>query len=103
MAKIKRRKVRWSNNYYASDVVGYKLYWASSGSVDYNSDCVEVGNVNEVILPDDITSFPVVSGDIEIGVTAVNQTGNESDMTKLFTNLDFTAPDAPTDLVVEVA
>jgi len=101
MAKIKKRKVRWSSTY-NPEVAGYKLYWTSNGEgVDYESDSYEVGNVSEIILPDHVTSFPLISGDVELGITAVSRSGNESDMTKFTASFDFTVPDAPTDLAVE--
>jgi Tfp pilus assembly protein PilZ len=100
MARIRKRKIRW-NSSNDSGVAGYKLYWAVGKEVDYNSDFAEVGNVTEVILPDDVPSFPIVAGDIELGVVAVDNIGNESDMTKLSAPFDFTAPDAPTGLSVE--
>ena len=100
MAKLKRKRIRW-NASTAPDVAGYKLYWAVGGGVNYDSDSAEVSNVTEVILPDDIASFPFVAAHIELGVTAVNHRGNESDMTKYSAPFDFTVPDAPMDLVVE--
>lgn len=83
LAIIKGRcaRVRW-NASPSPNVVGYKLYWAVGGGVNYDSESAEVGNVNEVILPDHVPSFPVFPGNIEIGVTAVNEFGKESDMTK---------------------
>jgi hypothetical protein len=100
MARIRKRKIRW-NSSNASGVAGYKLYWAVGKEVNYDSDFAEVGNVTEVILPDDVPSFPIVSGDIELGVVAIDHIGNESDMTKLSASFDFTAPDAPTGLALE--
>jgi hypothetical protein len=38
---------------------------------------------------------------VELGITAVNQSGNESDMTKVKANLDFMVPHPPMGLVVE--
>ena len=100
MARIRKRKVRWSPSI-AAGVVGYRLYWAIAQEVSYNSDFTEVGNVTEVVLPDDVPSFPTVAGDIDLGVTALDHIGNESDMAKLSSPFDFTAPAPPTDLVVE--
>jgi hypothetical protein len=100
MARIRKRKVSW-NTSNGLGVVGYKLYWAVGKEVNYDSDFAEVGNVTEVILPDDIPSFPIVAGDIELGIVAVDHIGNESDMTKLSAPFDFTAPDPPTGLAVE--
>ena len=104
MAKIRKRKVRWKGSN-SSDVVGYKLYWAVGGKwggLNYDSDSVEFGDVAEVILPDEIPSFPEVADSVAIGVTAVDDEGNESDMVKLSGSMKFSAPEAPTDLVVEL-
>jgi hypothetical protein len=100
LGKIRRRRVRWRGSE-TQDVTGYKLYWAIGGGVDYSSDSAEVGNTTEVVLPDDVLSFPLVSADIELGVTALNAMGNESDMTKFTAPFEFTVPDPPGSLVVE--
>ena len=101
MAKIKKRKLKW-NYTYNPDVSGYKLYWAvDDGEVDYDSDYADIGNVSEVILPDGVSSFPLVAGDVKLGVTALNHAGNESDMSKLTASFDFTVPDAPMEFDVE--
>ena len=100
MARVRKRKVHW-NASNGSGVVGYKLYWAVGKEINYDSDCAEVGNVTQVILPDDIPSFPLLAGDITLGVVAVNHIGNESDMATLSVPFDFFAPDAPTGLMIE--
>jgi hypothetical protein len=74
-------RVRWDASP-SSNVVGYKLYWAVGGGVNYDSESAEVGDVTEVVLPDEVMSFPPFPGNVEIGVTAVNAMGKESDMTK---------------------
>ncbi|MFO7738497.1 MAG: hypothetical protein R6V46_08490 [Desulfatiglandaceae bacterium] len=79
--KGSRARVRWDASV-SPNVVGYKLYWAVGGGVDYDSESAEVGNVTEVILPDQVNLFPSFPGHIEIGVTAVNDVGKESDMTR---------------------
>jgi hypothetical protein len=100
MARVRKRKVHW-NASNGLGVVGYKLYWAVGKGVNYDSDFAEVGKVTEVILPDDVPSFPIDTGDIELAVAAVDHIGNESDMAKLYAPFGFTAPDAPTGLAVE--
>ena len=100
MARVRKRKVHW-NASNGLGVVGYKLYWAVGKGVNYDSDFADLGNVTEVILPDDVPSFPIYAGDIELAVVAVDHIGNESDMTKLYAPFGFTAPDAPTGLAVE--
>ena len=97
MAKIKRRKLKWI----ASDsaqVVGYKLYWSENGKVHYDSKCVRLGNVTEIVLPDDVNSFRPHGGSIEFGITAIDELGNESDMTTLKAPYQFRVPEAPGDL-----
>jgi len=100
MAKVQKRKIHW-NASNSPGVVGYKIYWAVGKGVNYDSDFAEVGNVTEVILPDEVPSFPIAAGNIELGLVAVDHIENESDMTKLYAPFGFTAPDAPTGLTVE--
>lgn len=100
MAKLKKRRLRWKASR-SSQVVGYRLYWSGSGDLDYNADFVDLGNVTEVVLPDDIENFPVAAQPVEIGLTAVDELGNESDMVCLRTPYQFNVPAAPTDLRFE--
>jgi hypothetical protein len=95
MAKIKGRRLIWEPSS-SSSVVSYKLYWAEQGEVNYDSPCAMVGNVSEVMLPEQVPSFPVVRGPIELGITAVNEVGNESDMVVIAAPFQFSVPDAPT-------
>jgi Tfp pilus assembly protein PilZ len=100
MGKIKQKKLRWEPA--AGEESGtYKLYWSENGTVDYTSSFAEVGSVTQVILPDDIPSFPRIAGKLELGIAAVNQVGNESDITTISAYFDFTVPDAPKSLAVE--
>ena len=100
IGRVNKKRVRWQPSK-SPDVLKHRLYWARSGEVNYNSDCVELGDVTEVILPDDIPSFPLIAGDIELGVTAIDQAGNESDITKLNVFINFRVPEAPQNLEVE--
>jgi hypothetical protein len=100
MAKVRKTQITW-DAVDSPDVAGYRLYWAVGGGVDYNSEFFEAGNVTRVILPDDVPSFPLVAGDIEIGVTAVNHRGNESDMSVFAAPFDFTAPRSPANIMVK--
>jgi len=89
----RRARIHWKPSK-SQQVVGYKLYWAVGRSVDYHADFTEIGNVNEVILPDDIPSFSVFPMNTEIGVTAVDQNGSESDMTKCTVIFKFPSKEA---------
>jgi hypothetical protein len=100
MAKVKKRKIRWEPSK-STNVLGYKLYWTEGRGVNYDSDCALVGNQTEVVLPDDVPTFPVVKGSLEIGITAVTEVGNESDMIKLSAPFQFAVPEPPSDPVFE--
>jgi hypothetical protein len=100
MAKVKKRKIRWEPSN-SPNVLGYKIYWTEGSGVNYDSDCALVGNLTEVVLPDDVPAFPLVKGALEIGITAVTEVGNESDMIKLSAPFQFAVPEAPADPVLE--
>lgn len=99
MGRIKQRKVRWEPS--TSADVSYRLYWSEDGAVNYDSDYADVGNVLQITLPDDILSFPLISGKIELGISAISRAGNESEITRATVHLDFTLPEQPRDLRVE--
>jgi hypothetical protein len=96
MAKLKARVLRWRASE-SAQVAFYKLYWSEQGGVDYDSDHAIVGNVTEVLLPDDVEDFRPGHGPIEFGLTAVDEVGNESDMVRLKAPYQFTVPSAPSD------
>ena len=100
MAKIKKRKLQWTASQ-SPQVVAYKLYWAQEEEVSYDSLCATVGNVTEVILPDDVDAFTPDAGPVEFGVSAVDELGNESDMVKVSAPHQFNAPQAPGELWIE--
>jgi hypothetical protein len=60
--------------------------------VDHDSDFVEVVDDIELIFPDDTLCFPLVSGLIELDISAVDQARNESDMTRHHVFVDFASP-----------
>jgi len=100
VAKIKKRKLKWSTSS-SSQVVGYKLYWSENGAVNYDSKCVTLGNVTEIVLPDDVGSFMPGGGPVEFAITAVDELGNESDMITLKAPYQFNVPKAPEDLYLQ--
>lgn len=103
MAKIKRRKLRWT----ASDspqVVGYKLYWAEGNEkVSYESPSEKVGNVTEILLPDAVERFAPLNGPVEFGITAIDELGNESDLITIAAPYQFNVPKAPAEFWIEDA
>ena len=100
MAKIKRRKLSWQASA-SPQTIGYKFYWSQEGPVDYGSNSQYLGQVTEIILPDQIPDFKPSTGALEIGLTAVDELGNESDIANLATPFHFMAPEAPTGLTLE--
>ncbi len=100
VGKARRKKVSWKPST-STDVSGYRLYWAMGKQVNYGSQYIELGNITDVTLPDDIPSLIQQAGNLQLGVTAINQSGNESDMTTLSAFVDFRLPEAPQDLEIE--
>ncbi len=98
--KIKKKIVRWQASASPS-VSNYRLYWSKQGAVNYDAYHVDLGNVTQVILPDDVPSFPLDSADLTLGVSAVNTAGNESHITEITEHFNFTVPGPPKNLEVE--
>jgi hypothetical protein len=98
--KIKRKRIRW-HRVPSIEVIRYRLYWSLEAEVDYDSQYLELGDVTEAILPDDIPSFPLITGTLHLGITAFSKAGNESDMTKTRASLDFVVPEAPRQIWLE--
>jgi hypothetical protein len=98
--KIKKKIVRWQASA-SLNVSNYRLYWSKQGGVNYHSDHIDLGNVTQVILPDDIASFPLDSKHLTLGVSAVNTAGNESHITEITEHFNFTVPGPPKNLEVE--
>jgi hypothetical protein len=100
VAKIKKRILRWTASE-SPQVVGYKLYWAQGGQVNYDCQSAKLGNITEVVLPDDVASFSSESGPIEFGVSAVDELGNESDLITISAPYQFNVPQAPDGIWLE--
>ena len=100
MAKLKKRKLSWIESG-SSQVIGYKLYWSNNGAVDYDSKSEMLGNVTEIVLPDDVKSFEPNGGPVRFGVTAVDELGNESDMITMKAPYQFNVPEPPDDLYLQ--
>ncbi len=100
VGRIRKKRIRWEPSG-VGGVTGYKLYWSKEGPVNYGSPSAELGHVTEVILPDGVPSFPLISGQVNLGITAVDSAGNESAMIEITTHLNFTTPQAPSRIEVE--
>ena len=100
MAKMKKRKLCW-NASESQQIVGYRLYWSEDGEVGYDSPFADLGNITEVVLPDDVNGFLHKGGPIEFGVAAVDELGNESDLTTFKASYQFNIPLAPEGMWIE--
>lgn len=100
MAKMKKRKLCWKASE-SQQVVGYRLYWSEGGEVSYDSPFAALGNVTEVILPDDVNGFSHNGSPIEFGVAAVDELGNESDLATFKASYQFNIPLAPEGMWIE--
>jgi len=100
MANVRKYQISWTKAT-ASDIIGYKIYYVPDGEeLNYGSPNVSVGDVDSVIIPDDVPEFPFIDGNYQIGITAVDDVGNESDFLMKTVPFDLVAPDAPTNLEV---
>ncbi|MCK4526463.1 hypothetical protein KAW18_03760 [candidate division WOR-3 bacterium] len=100
MANVRKYQVTWTKST-SIDVVGYNIYYVpDTEQLNYGSPHVSVGDVNSIIIPDDVPEFPMIDGVYKIGLTAVDDVGNESDIIETAVPFDLVAPDAPADLVV---
>ena len=98
--RVKKKKICWKPSTSAG-VSKYRLYWSRFGEINYNSDYADLGHVTGAVLSDDIPSFPLTAGEIELGVTAISEAGDESDFARLTAYINFTVPDAPENIEVE--
>lgn len=102
MAKIHEHKVSWTASI-SEDVTGYKFYYVPEGEVlDYGSPSITLGNVDNVVIPTQVPDFPLVDGNATIGLSALDDVGNESDILSKTVPFDLVAPEVPTDLVVTI-
>jgi hypothetical protein len=87
VSKAKKKKIRWSRSS-SPNVAGYRLYWAISGDVGYDSEFVDIGDRREIILPDQVQPLVHVRGRVALGITALSREGNESDMARFSIHFD---------------
>lgn len=98
MAKISGKKLSFPGSG-SPDVVGYKIYYTlTGGTLDYDAPFADIGLNLEVNLED---YFGIADGRFDLGVVAVDDAGNESDMSiVLDVPLDFIAPDPPGEISI---
>ncbi len=98
MAEVIKKFFRWEAST-SPDVVAAIVYVsAPNGAVDLNSPQwrFEAGtpqfDTRTVVIPDDLPGFPQQEATYELGVQAVDDVGNLSDMSVIISPFDFDAP-----------
>jgi len=101
MARINNKTLSW-NAGVAADIVAHRVYVSTSGvDPNYGSQFTDVPMPTvSMVLPDEFAGFPLIDGLYKLGISSVDDMGNESDITVISNPLDFIAPDAPTNLAV---
>jgi len=86
----------------SEDVTGYKMYYVPQGqTLDYSSNTIDLGlpatgtDGKIAASVSELPNFQAADDTFSIGITAVDDAGNESAMSTADVTLDFTAPDAP--------
>lgn len=96
MAKIRTYTVAWGLPS-DPDVVGIRVRATIAPEVPaYNTPYDEVGLVTQCTLP--LPKTPLIDGDLVVAVSAVDDVGNESDMSQVTFPFDLVAPGPVTDL-----
>lgn len=99
-SRIRRRRISWEPSP-SPDIIGYRIYWALNCDVSYRSEHFDIVKKTSLILPDELPFFPQEAGEMEIGITALSRSGNESDMAVIGAPVDFSRPSMPSKLKIE--
>ena len=101
--KVIKKKIRWDAGT-APDITAHRVYVEKDPTIPtYTSVFAEIlVPQTYVVVPDD---FPVGTFDEDttyiMGVSSVDDVGNESDIITVSSPFDFVAPDAPTNITIE--
>jgi hypothetical protein len=101
MAVVIKKQIQWDPSA-SPDAVKHRVYIVPQGTtLDYTSPMVEVDMPKVTLdIPDEFPGFPQLDTVYQIGVTSVDDAGNESSMEIITAPFDFDAPDAPTNVRV---
>jgi hypothetical protein len=101
MAKIVTKTLGWIAPGDA-DLVSHKVYVDTGATLPtYDSQNVIVPMpATSLELPYGFAGMPLVDGTYNFGISAVDDFGNESDITHISADLDFLAPSPPTGLYI---
>ena len=99
MAKIIKKKLVFDAPEVMDDVKSFNIYYdLGDGGVDYDSDKINipaVGGQEEYSIDIDGTTIPIDDGMYSIGVSSVDEYGNESDIESVTYFFDLVPPPAP--------
>lgn len=99
MAKIIQKTLIFDAPLVVDDIVSYNIYYAQQNEImDYNSDKINIPAVEgqetySVVL--DGNNIPLTEGVYHIGVSSVDEYGNESDIEEVSFPFDLTPPPSP--------
>lgn len=100
MGSVKQYKITWTKSP-SGDVVGYNIYYVPEGDIlNYGSPHVSVGDVDTILIPTDTPEFPFIDGVYQIGLAAVDDVGNMSDIIAKTVPFDLIVPDVPSGLEI---
>jgi hypothetical protein len=106
VAKVKKKRVSWTPAIDA-DIVKHKVYVSEADlELDiYTDDFIIIDMPTcSVLLPDEFPAGTFVGeGNFTVGVSAIDDVGNEGDVAIVASPFDFIAPGVPTNLIVENA
>ena len=100
MAKYRKYQMAF-NRPTDTDVTGFKVYFKEGSSVKDTDPFVDIGNNTTVVIPDEFPGFPKVDGAVSLGIAAVDDEGNESDMAVITYPFDLLAPASPTGVIID--
>ena len=103
MAKIIGKRIRWTPAT-TPDIVAHRIYVSEEPNVpDYSSVHIEkLMPETECIAPGDFPAGTFATdANYYIGISSVDDVGNESDITVISAPFDFVAPGAPSSIIVE--
>lgn len=101
MSKVIKKQLKWDAPT-EPDVVAHRVYVSQDPTpVDYNSQYHEVPMPKlDLMIPDEFPGFPMGDALYNLGLSKVDDAGNESNMAVLQSPFDFDAPSAPTGFVI---
>lgn len=103
MAVVKKKKITWIADPDSKDIVSHNVYCdKATQDLDYNSTYVNVAMPKtEVILPDEFPpGFFDADTNYKVGISAIDDVGNESSIVSVQAPFDFVAPGAPSGIKV---